>query len=96
MDKSELQTLTPDELVSLSEENTSDFRWNRSDIYKVALEKYENMGEKEKVQEMRKEVLILDLSTHNLPKKKFDFMVSGTILRPSIDSPGRHAASNHA
>ena len=29
MDKSELQKLTPDELVSLSEENISDFRWDR-------------------------------------------------------------------
>ena len=48
------------------------------DIYKVALEKYENMGEKEKAEEMRKEVLILDLSTHNLPKKRFDFRMSGT------------------
>jgi hypothetical protein len=78
MDKSELQKLTPDELLSLSEKNTSDFRWDRSEIYKAAFGKYESMGEKEKVEEMRKEVLILDLSTHKLPKKRFDFMMSGT------------------
>ncbi len=78
MEKSELQKLSPEELINLSETNTSDFRWNRSDIYKIAFEKYEKNDEKEKLEDVKKEILILDLSTHNSPKKRFDSMMSGT------------------
>jgi len=77
MEKSELQKLSPEELINLSETNTSDFRWNRSDIYKVLFEKYEKSGEREKLENIRKEILIFDLSTHNSPKKRFDSMMSG-------------------
>jgi len=69
MEKSELQKLSPEELINLSESNTSDFRWNRSDIYNVLFEKYEKSGEREKLENIRKEILIFDLSTHNSPKK---------------------------
>jgi hypothetical protein len=78
MEKTELQKLSPEELIKLSETNTSDFRWNRSDIYKVAFEKHEKSGEKEKLEDMRKEILIFDLSTHSSPKKRFDSEMSGT------------------
>lgn len=78
MEKSELQKLSPGELINLSETNTSDFRWNRSDIYKIAFEKCEKNGEKEKLGDIKKEILIFDLSTHNSPKKRFDSMMSGT------------------
>jgi len=78
MEKSELQKLNPEELIKLSETNTSDFRWNRSYIYKVAFEKYEKSGDKEKREDMRKEILIFNLSTHKSPKKRFDSMMSGT------------------
>jgi len=78
MERNELEKLTPEELMNLSESNTSDFRWNRSDIYKVAFEKYEKNGDKESLENMRKELLIFDLSTHNFPKKRFDAMMSGT------------------
>lgn len=49
MERSELEKLKPEELINLSETNTSDFRWDRSDIYRVAFEKYEISGEKEKL-----------------------------------------------
>lgn len=75
MEKSELEKLNPAELISLSETNTSDFRWNRSDVYKVAFGKYEKGGEKEKLENMRKEILIFSLSTHNSPEKRFDSMM---------------------
>ena len=78
MERSELQKLSPEELINLSETNTSDFRWNRSDIYKIAFEKYEKNGEKEKREDMKKEILIFDLSIHNSPKKRFNSMASGT------------------
>lgn len=78
MKESEMRKLNPEELINLSETNTSDFRWNRSDIYKVAFEKYKESGEKEKVEDLRKEILIFHLSTHNSPKKRFDSMASGT------------------
>lgn len=78
MEKSELQKLSPEELINLSEQNISDFRWNRSDIYKTAFEKYKEIGAEEKVEEMRKEILVFDLSTHSSPKKRFDSMMSGT------------------
>jgi len=77
MEKSELKKLNPEELINLSETNTSDFRWNRFDIYKVLFEKYEKSGEREKLENIRKEILIFDLSTHNSPKKRFDSMMSG-------------------
>jgi hypothetical protein len=78
MIESEMRKLDPEELINLSETNTSDFRWNRSNIYKVAFEKYEKSGEKDKAEDLRKEILIFDLSTHNSPKKRFDSMMSGT------------------
>jgi len=78
MEKSELEKFNPENLINLSETNTSDFRWNRSDVYKVAFEKYEKSDEKEKLENMRREILIFDLSTHNSPKKRFDSMMSGT------------------
>ncbi|MFQ3675692.1 MAG: hypothetical protein SNJ64_04035, partial [Endomicrobiia bacterium] len=78
MEKTELEKLTPEELINLSENNTSDFRWNRSDIYRIAFEKYKKTGDKEKLENMRKEILIFDLSTHNFPKKRFEAMMSGT------------------
>ncbi|PNR88815.1 hypothetical protein X925_05240 [Petrotoga sp. 9T1HF07.CasAA.8.2] len=78
MIESEMRKLDPEELINLSETNTSDFRWNRSYIYKVAFEKYEESGEKDKLEDLRKEILIFDLSTHNSPKKRFDSMMSGT------------------
>jgi len=67
MEKSELKKLNPEELINLSEMNTSDFRWHRFDIYKVLFEKYEKSGEREKLENIRKEILIFDLSTHNSP-----------------------------
>jgi uncharacterized protein YihD (DUF1040 family) len=38
-------------------------------MYKVLFEKYEKSGEREKLENIRKEILIFDLSTHNSPKK---------------------------
>ena len=78
MEKLELDKLNPQELVRLSEGNTSDFRYNRSDIYKAAFEKYQKSGETEKLEDARKEVLIFDLSTHRSPGKRFDSMMSGS------------------
>jgi len=78
MIESEMRKLDPEELINLSETNTSDFRWNRSNIYKVAFEKYEKSGERDKAEDLRKEILIFDLSTRNTPKKRFDSMMSGT------------------
>jgi hypothetical protein len=77
MKKSELEKLNPEELINLSETNTSEFRWNHSDIFKVLFEKYEKSNEKEKLEEIRKEILIFDLSTLNLTGKRFDSMASG-------------------
>ncbi len=72
MEKSELEKSNPEELINLSETNTSEFRLTRSDIYKVLFEKYEKSGEREKLDNIRKEILIFDLSTHNSPEKRFD------------------------
>jgi len=78
MEKSELEKLNPEELVNLSETNTSDFRWNRSAIYRVLFERYEKSGNIEKLEDVRKEILIFDLSAHNDPEKRFDSMMSGS------------------
>ena len=78
MKKPELEKLNPEQLINLSETNTSEFRWDRSNIYKVLFEKYEKSGEEEKREDMRKEILIFDLFTHKSPKKRFDSMMSGT------------------
>ena len=77
MEKSELEKLKPEELINLSETNTSEFRWNRSNIYNVLFEKYEKSSEKEKLEDIKKEILIFDLSTLNLSEKRFKSMVSG-------------------
>jgi len=63
MIESEMRKLDPEELINLSETNTSDFRWNRSNIYKVAFEKYEKIGEKDKAEDLRKEIGIMNSLT---------------------------------
>jgi len=79
MEESELQNLSPEELINLSETSIADFRWNRSEIYKIAFQEYKKKNEKEKIKDIKKEILIFDLSTHNTPKRKrFDSMMSGT------------------
>lgn len=40
MEKSELEKSNPEELINLSETNTSGFRWTHSDINKVLFEKF--------------------------------------------------------
>lgn len=78
MERSELKKLKPEELINLIETNTSETRWNRSYIYKIAFEKYDKSGENKKREDMRKEILIFDLPTHSFPKKRFGSMMSGT------------------
>ncbi len=78
MEQSELQKLNPEKLIDLSETNTSDFRWDRSEIYKIAFDKCEKSGEKEKLENIRKEILVSDLTTHSSPEKRFDSLMSGT------------------
>ena len=77
MEKLELEKLKPEELINISETNTSEFRWNHSDIYKVLFEKYEKNSEKEKLEDIKNEILIFDLSTLNSSEKRFDSMASG-------------------
>lgn len=50
MKKSQLKDLTPEELTELFENNTTDFRWNRSDICKIAFEKYMQANNQENLQ----------------------------------------------
>ena len=76
MQKIDLEKLNEDELINLAETDTKEFRWNISDIYEIALKKYEEKGEKEKTGEMKMEKIVFDLSTHN-KDKRFDAMMSG-------------------
>ncbi|GAB4312722.1 MAG: hypothetical protein Kow0019_11790 [Methanobacteriaceae archaeon] len=58
MNKSELEKLTIRELLELSENDISDFRYNRYTIYEALGKKYQNEGKNEKYEEMKKEYKI--------------------------------------
>lgn len=71
MDNNELKKLSFDELLQLSEENTNDFKYDRSSIYKVAFDICKEAGDEINKEKMQKEILAFDLSTHNSPEKRF-------------------------
>lgn len=72
MKKRDLDKLTPEELVKLSEETpTDDFRWGRTELYIKAMKKFEEQGEIEKAEDMKREALIFNLSKHESPNKRF-------------------------
>jgi hypothetical protein len=69
MNKSELEKLTIRELLELSENDVSNFRYNRYTIYEALGKKYQNEGTNEKYEEMKKEYKIFQyLNNHT----KFD------------------------
>ena len=84
MNQSELAKLSTQELISLSENNYTDFRWDRSAIYKIAMDKF-NQGEDIKnAENMKKEMLIFDLSIKDKSKQRFDSLMSGTNAKGEI------------
>ena len=75
--RSKLEKLTPEELVSLAEKSIFDYNWEYSQIYKIAFKKYNESGNAEKAENMRKEALIFDLSYGKEPKRRFDYYYKG-------------------
>jgi len=71
MDTQSLEQLSLDELMELSEKNTSDFRLNRSRLYELAFKKYEEKGQTDRLDDMAREVRIFQLSTRGSPKIRF-------------------------
>lgn len=71
MDTQSLEQLSPEELIELSEKNTSDFRLNRSRLYELAFKKYEEKGQTDRLDDMAREVRVFQLSTHGSPKQRF-------------------------
>lgn len=76
MDLSKLEKMQAEDLVALSEKDTSDFRWNRFQIYNIAFKKFESQGNEDRMEDMRKEVTIFLLSTRNRSGKRFGPMWS--------------------
>lgn len=72
VEKSEIRDMEPDEIFEVYESNTTDLRHNRSGVLKFAYDKYQEIGEDEKAQDIRMEIIISDLSTHSYPEKRFD------------------------
>jgi len=71
MAKRNLDELSPEEIIRLSEETTNDFRWGRIELYIKAMKKYEERGEKGKAEDMKREALIFNLTIHVSPSKRF-------------------------
>jgi hypothetical protein len=71
LNKEALKKLTPEELIDLSENNNGNFRYNRSVIYQVAFEKYNEIDDDHNKEKMRKESIAFDVSTNEFPEKRF-------------------------
>lgn len=72
-----LMELSIEELTNLAENDTSEYRYARYDIFKALFEKYQECGDTDKMEEMRKEVLIFNLSTHGYPPVRFSPLMTG-------------------
>jgi len=69
MDKQELEKLSPDELKSLSEGDTSKLKYDRYYVYQLAFDKYNAEGKSSEAEDMRREVAVLQLSTHSSERR---------------------------
>ncbi|MGY6212293.1 DUF4209 domain-containing protein [Cytobacillus firmus] len=78
MGKAELENLTTDELITLSENTTDDFQYDRSRIYSIVFEKFKRQGNDFKQEEMRKEILAFELSKDRTRKQRFREKYAGT------------------
>ncbi len=69
MDTNELNKLIPDELVAMSESDTSTFRYDRYHLYEIALKKYLSADNLQAAENMKREVMALQLSTHSAARR---------------------------
>ncbi|MCJ7655549.1 MAG: DUF4209 domain-containing protein [Dehalococcoidia bacterium] len=69
MNKKELEKLSPDELIALSESDTSSLRYDRYYLYQIAFDKYKTSGQSDKMENMRREICALQLSTHSKERR---------------------------
>ena len=65
MNNKELEKLSPDELIALSESDTSSFKYDRYYLYQIAFDKYKTSGQSNEMENMRREICALQLSTHS-------------------------------
>lgn len=56
LEREKLLELNVEELLSLSEKTTDEFRWNRQEIYRIAQQKFQEMGRHQEVEEMEHEI----------------------------------------
>lgn len=69
MNKEELEKLSPNELIALSESDTSDFRYDRYNLYRIAFDKYKNNGQYNEMENMRREICAFQLSAHSKERR---------------------------
>lgn len=74
----ELDGLTGEELVNLSENTITGFRHDRSRLYKAAFDYFTREGNQTRKEEMRLEALAFDLSTKTSSDSRFGELMSGT------------------
>ena len=80
MRKGKLEKLSVNKLLELAESDTTELRWNRSEAYKIA---YKKLKKKDRLEDIKKEILIFDLFTHWYSKDRFVPFFSG------IDKEGK-------
>ncbi|MCX6345656.1 MAG: DUF4209 domain-containing protein [Armatimonadetes bacterium] len=69
--KPDFQSMSPEQLLELSESTTDGLRNNRSSLYKAAAEKYQAADDQENYQNMVYEIRAFDLSTHENSDYRF-------------------------
>lgn len=80
MDNSEYAELSPADLFSLADSDTYRFRWSssRSEVFRMARDKYMQEGETELAEQCQREIFSVDLSTHESPRTRFSPLMTGT------------------
>ena len=77
MEAHELENLSPEELIELSENDTTGYRRNRWSLYKLAHDKYEQKNQQNDMEDMARETRAFQLSTRNSSQQRFSPMFSG-------------------
>ena len=79
MNLEEFEKLKPEDIIDQIENDTSNFRWNRSDAYLALFRIYTRTGEKEKAEDAKMDSLVFELATRRYPDRRFLSKYGGTL-----------------
>jgi len=79
MKDEDFQNMKVNEILNFIESNTKQYRHSGSKLFRIAYEKCEKQNDKNKMKNIKNEILAFDLSTHRFPEKRFSPLVEGML-----------------